>query len=1299
MIKKHSNKLLLFIILICTHLLGTKAVFAGETWLWPIAGSNGSNLSRGFDPSINHYGIDICYPGIEGHDIRAAKSGTVVQSSNDCPHYNQYAITGDEDYRHYCNGGCGNFVTIDHGDGTRSRYLHMQQGSAIANGTVVNRGDIIGKVGSSGQSSGPHCHFDIFVNGERINNNPGAISYDYSEPSDVPNPIYERSYWGSMSSTNIRPVVQIRNPETVEKVRFAVWTTEKQTDIKWVTANYNGYGSYFSDIDTSGFVNSGYNCHVYIKGKNGSERSYILTVGYPDPVYQISYWGAQTDTTRRPVIAFRNPEMVEEVKFAVWTTSNQSDLKWFKAYSNGYGSWFYDFNISDFTNSDYMCHAYVTGTNGNVRAYILTLNMSDPECKNSYWVKLTDTTIRPVAEFSNPDMVEKIRFAIWTTSNQSDIKWVDAYSNGYGSWFYDFDISEFTNRVFTCHIYIKGTNGSERSIAMSERLDLDKNTYSITYHLDGGENAAGNPTEYTDNEILNLQDPLKEHYTFKGWYLSEAGDVPFENGTAYNKDLDVYARWEKTKYVITLFVNHEVEPGSESSVKYVTYGDPIGELPVPEWEDHTFTGWFTAEEGGTQITAEDIYTDGTYYYAHWVQNPVHITFDGNEVFALSLEEYARDKTPGEAYGVLPEVSAQGYDFLGWFTQKVDGSEITPDTAVTLTKDHTIYAHWVAKEYSLNFESNLDGVDNPVSRKIKYKKTFGELPVISSDGYDFLGWFDAADGTRRFTSTSVYTYTSDITLHAKWEKQEEPHTHTYEEQVTTEPTCTEPGVRTFTCSGCNDSYTEEIPATGHTAETERTGVKEATCTEDGYTGDILCHNCGAVLEKGTVITAPGHRTTIRDAKEASCSENGYTGDTWCIVCENKVSEGEIINAPGHDWVAGDIKKEVTCTEAGEQEYTCSRCGETTTESIPTTGHLGEQILRFVKAVTCTENGYTGDIYCNKCYELIQEGEEIPATGHQHTVVRNKKEATCSQEGYTGDTYCLVCEELAEEGSVIPKADHAWDQGTVTKEATATEEGIKTYTCTNCEEKKEEKIPATGETKPTKTTETDKPADPKPQEPVQPQTTETDLWGNILVPEEQMEKTVLSLTNDNDPAGSSFSLLQAGAKKVTKTTITVIWKKVPGATSYTVYGNKCGKGNRYQKLATVTGGKYVYKSLKRGTYYKLMIVANGGGKARAVSKTLHLATTGGKVGNNKFIKVTSKKNVILKNGKTSKIKAKAIAKSSKQKVKKHRDLAFETDNPKVATVNKSGKIKAVGKGTCTIYVYAQDGTFAKVKVKVN
>ena len=210
--------------------------------------------------------------------------------------------------------------------------------------------------------------------------------------------------------------------------------------------------------------------------------------------------------------------------------------------------------------------------------------------------------------------------------------------------------------------------------------------------------------------------------------------------------------------------------------------------------------------------------------------------------------------------------------------------------------------------------------------------------------------------------------------------------------------------------------------------------------------------------------------------------------------------------------------------------------------------------------------------------------------------------------------------------------------------------------------------------------------------------TDLYGNVLVTETQKENQILSLNDDKDPVGSSFSLLQAKMKKAAKTSITICWKRVPGATSYTVFGNKCGKGNKYQKITTVNGVQYAHKGLKKGTYYKFLIVANGGGKAKAVSKVVHAATSGGKVGNNKSVKISSKKTVTLKKGKTSRIKAKTVAKSRKLKVKKHRKLMFETDNPKVATVNKSGKIKAVGTGSCNIYVYAQDGTFAKVKVKV-
>ena len=211
-------------------------------------------------------------------------------------------------------------------------------------------------------------------------------------------------------------------------------------------------------------------------------------------------------------------------------------------------------------------------------------------------------------------------------------------------------------------------------------------------------------------------------------------------------------------------------------------------------------------------------------------------------------------------------------------------------------------------------------------------------------------------------------------------------------------------------------------------------------------------------------------------------------------------------------------------------------------------------------------------------------------------------------------------------------------------------------------------------------------------------ETDAWGNKLLPEAQTEKAILALPNDNDPANSTFSLLQAKATNVTKNSITVVWKKMNGAGSYTIFANKCGKGNKYKKIKTGTGTKYVHKKLKKGTYYKFIIVANAAGQTKAVSKTIHAATSGGKVGNSKSVKITSKNSLSLKVGKTSKIKAKAIPKSRKLKVKTHRKLAYESDNPAVATVSKSGLIKAVGKGNCSVYVYAQNGVFAKVKVTV-
>lgn len=141
--------------------------------------------------------------------------------------------------------------------------------------------------------------------------------------------------------------------------------------------------------------------------------------------------------------------------------------------------------------------------------------------------------------------------------------------------------------------------------------------------------------------------------------------------------------------------------------------------------------------------------------------------------------------------------------------------------------------------------------------------------------------------------------------------------------------------------------------------------------------------------------------------------------------------------------------------GVKTYTCTKCGATQTEEIAATGHQHTEI-RNAKEAECETVGYTGDTYCTDCNKKLKDGKEIEATGHQNTEVRDAKEATCEKAGYTGDTYCLKCKKKISTGTEIAKKPHAWDAGKVTTPATYTKTGIKTYICKVCGEKKIEAI---------------------------------------------------------------------------------------------------------------------------------------------------------------------------------------------------------------------------------------------------
>ena len=205
----------------------------------------------------------------------------------------------------------------------------------------------------------------------------------------------------------------------------------------------------------------------------------------------------------------------------------------------------------------------------------------------------------------------------------------------------------------------------------------------------------------------------------------------------------------------------------------------------------------------------------------------------------------------------------------------------------------------------------------------------------------------------------------------------------------------------------------------------------------------------------------------------------------------------------------------------------------------------------------------------------------------------------------------------------------------------------------------------------------------------------------------ERAITNMVSDDDPQGTVFGKLALKSPKQAKTSIDLSWNPVAGASSYVIYGNKCGKGIKPVKLAAVNGNKQTVttvagQNIKKGTYYKFIVVAlDKSNNVVSTSRVIHVATKGGKVGNHK--KVTVSKSVIkkakkLKKGKSLKLKAKAVPQAKKLKVKKHVAVRYESTDNNIATVSKKGLVKAKNKGTCYVFAYAQNGVFKRIKVVV-
>ena len=182
-------------------------------------------------------------------------------------------------------------------------------------------------------------------------------------------------------------------------------------------------------------------------------------------------------------------------------------------------------------------------------------------------------------------------------------------------------------------------------------------------------------------------------------------------------------------------------------------------------------------------------------------------------------------------------------------------------------------------------------------------------------------------------------------------------------------------------------------------------------------------------------------------------------------------------------------------------------------------------------------------------------------------------------------------------------------------------------------------------------------------------------------------------------STVLRLQASAGK---TSNKLSWNKVPSASGYMVYGALCGNSFKLLKTVSAASTSWTQNGLASGKGYRYRVkayrIVNGQKVVQKTSNEVHSATLGGKYTNVKSISV-NEKNVTLKAGASKKIIVKAVLNNAKGTLLKHTaELVYSTSNSKVATVSKAGVITAVGKGSCTIYVRAENGVFTTVTVTV-
>jgi len=188
-----------------------------------------------------------------------------------------------------------------------------------------------------------------------------------------------------------------------------------------------------------------------------------------------------------------------------------------------------------------------------------------------------------------------------------------------------------------------------------------------------------------------------------------------------------------------------------------------------------------------------------------------------------------------------------------------------------------------------------------------------------------------------------------------------------------------------CSVCGTVLVRQTVVASPKHTLKAVEAKEPTCVEEGCVAHWACTVCGATFSdaEGKTKTDPtiakkAHTEVIDEAVAPTCTETGLTEGKHCSICNEVLVAQKQVPAIGHIVGAWTVTRQATCAEEGEEQGTCSACGNTETRAIPKIAHT--EVVDSRVEPTCTETGLTEGKHCSACNKVLVEQKEIPALGH-------------------------------------------------------------------------------------------------------------------------------------------------------------------------------------------------------------------------------------------------------------------------------------------------------------------------------